>query len=204
MRCSPRRADWRIVLFVMLTSLAGMAFAAADNPPRVTVLFLHHYVEDATLKADLRLRPHLSAAMIDALHHAIPLHFQTDLRLVEHTRLSGFIPLHRTAGAAHFALRLDYLPEKRQWRLINFDSGRVRRYDLLEDALETLGTYTGIPLAPLQQLHPGIHYTVEARFRLQRSRLPAPLWLKSLGDAAWQLDSGWYRTDVDPRKLWQR
>jgi len=204
MRCFAKPPDWRAILIVLLTGLTAPASAAAADAPQVTVLFLQHYVEDDTLKVDLRLRPRLSSAMIDALHHAIPLYFLTQLRLVEHTRLSGMIPMRRTVAEVRFPLRLDYLPEKRQWRLINLDSGWLRQYDLLEDALETLGTYTGIPLAPLARLYPGIRYTIEARFALQRSHLPAPLWLKSLGDTAWQLDSGWYRTDMDPRKLWQR
>ena len=204
MRCCIRRPDWYGALFLVFMTITVPAFAGTKASPKVTVLFLHHYIEDNQLKADLRLRPHLSEAMIEALHHAIPLYFQTQLRLVEHTRLSGLIPLHRTIAQRTFSLRLDYLPEKRQWRLINFDSGRVRLHALLGDALDTLGTYMGIPLSPLQPLHPGIHYTVDARFSLQRRRLPAPLWLKSLGDPAWQLDSGWYQTDVDARKLWQR
>lgn len=203
MRCCKKRPEWLTLLLTVLLALTSQPLRAADAPG-VTVLFLHHYVEDETLVADLRLRPRLSPAMLDALTHAIPLFFETRLRLVEHTRLSGLIPLHRTISEIPFSLRLDYLPEKRQWRLLNTGSGRVRQYDLLDDALETLGTYTGIPLASMSQLHPGIAYTIEARFRLSRNRLPAPLWLRSLGDRSWQLDSGWYRTNVDPRKLWQR
>ncbi|SIN70630.1 protein of unknown function [Sulfurivirga caldicuralii] len=204
MRCCKKRPEWLTLLLTVLLGFTPLPSSANDAAPSVTMLFLHHYVEDETVLADLRLRPRLSTAMLDALTHAIPLFFETRLRLVEHTRLSGLIPLQRTISETRFSLRLDYLPEKRQWRLLNIDSGRVRHDDLLDEALETLGTYTGIPVASMTQLHPGIAYTIEARFRLNRNRLPAPLWLKSLGDRNWQLDSGWYRTNVDPRKLWQR
>jgi len=205
MRCcanAPERPAWLLTL--LLTLMPAAAHSTHDDTATATILYLHHYVEEETLRADLRLRPHLSRAMLAALRHAITLHFLTRLRLVEHTRLSGLFPMHRIVAEARFSLRLDYLPEKRLWRLTNLNSGRVRHYGLLDEALDTLGTYTGIRLAPLAQLHPGIRYTIETRFMLQRSRLPAPLWLQSLGEAAWRLDSGWYRTDVDPRKLWQR
>ncbi len=170
----------------------------------VTLLFLQHYVEQDTLKVNTRLRVRLSPVMREALRHGMTLHFITRFQLVEQTRLMGLIPYQRTVTTLDQPVQLSLSPFDSRWRLYNRRTGRVVTTGTLREALEVLGTFSDTRLADMTELHPGIHYALRLRLRLDSARLPLPLWLQTLFDDRWRLDSGWIVEPVDERKLWQR
>ncbi|WP_294946563.1 DUF4390 domain-containing protein [Sulfurivirga sp.] len=199
MRC------WKSLLSGLLLTLALMpARAEHEHLAQVTVLFFQHHIEQRQLMVDARVRIKLSTTQRDALEHDIPLYFITRFRLVEHSPLMGFIPWQRTVIEREVPVRLQRARLQGRWLLTNLRNGRQSEAETLEEALDILGTFSDIHLVDQAELHPGIDYRLRLRLQLDRNRLPAALWLESLTDPTWRLDSGWVEESVDQRKLWQR
>jgi len=190
-----------LLLLMMLIALPAQA---QQHQPHLTLIFLQHYVDQEALKVDARIRIKLSDDMIAALRQGIPLYFSTQFQLVERSRLMGLLPLKRRVAALTQTVQLSWSPLDRRWWLLNQRSQRVVSADTLQDALEILGTFSDIALAPMHDLHPGVPYALQLRLRLLQTHLPPPLWLKTLFDSRWHLDSGWIVEPIDERKLWQR
>lgn len=197
-------ANARNLLLLLMFCCLPLSGAARTQHPQVTLIFLQHYVEQEALKLNARMRIKLSDAMIAALRHGIPLDFDVHFELIERTRLMGLLPHARTVSTLDQTIRLAWSPFDRSWWLYNLRTRRFIRAGTLQEALEILGTFSDIPIARMSDLHPGVPYVLRIRLKLAQLRLPPPLWLKSLFEPQWQLDSGWILESIDERKLWQR
>ncbi len=189
----------KVCCLFLLTSLSAWA-----APSQVTQLFLEHYIQNNTLSVHAKARITLSPAMVDALKHGVPLYFLSRIELREPILLFGLIPYQRTVTQHTTLAQLRFNPLNQRWHLINENKQRHLKTATLAEALEILGTFDHLSLIDTQHLHPGIPYRLAWRITLDRDKLPIPLWLTTLYDASWQLDSGWLIKPVDVRKLWQR
>ncbi|MGC9387008.1 MAG: DUF4390 domain-containing protein [Hydrogenovibrio sp.] len=192
----PKRLAWMIGL--LFSSFASGIFA---QTPGIQILFLNDYQQDQQLVVDASVKFEFSEAVLKAIHHEITLTFTTELTLNEVHRVFG-LPLERNRASLRYQTQLQYDGFNRQYVITNQRNQNIRRFSNLTDAMKTLGTLSNFPVADLSDLHPNTLYSLQMRISLDRWQLPTPLIIDTLWSPAWQLDSGWYPTQIQSPKSW--
>ncbi|KUJ71201.1 DUF4390 domain-containing protein [Thiomicrospira sp. WB1] len=179
---------------------AALAEPSAENG-RIEVRSLYDYQESQQLMLDARIKLTLPSDVVEALHHEIPIAFETDITLDESRSLLG-IPYQRNRVRIQYQTRLQYYGFNQAWVLHNQRNQKVQSFSTLEEALDTLGTLSGFALTNLATLHPNTEYHMGVRMSLNRWALPSPMMIDALFSSAWHLDSDWKTIQIQSPKSW--
>lgn len=164
---------------VLSVFLATAAWADAEIRYAAIVPGLEGYVLNADI--DLDLGPRLA----DAVSRGVSLYFNIEL-VIEQPRWWWF---DQKIVERRRNYRLSYNAITRSYRL---SIGSLHRnYDTLEAALGTLTRVRSWPVADVAALEPGQSYKVALRFRHDKSMLPRPFQVSTIGSADWNLSTPW-------------
>lgn len=188
------------VLILIVPGLVRAQSAAIDN--EITILKVRDYQKNKQLLIDSESRFNLPQAVIDAVHHEIPLSFITRIELTEATKTLGF-KYERTRNVIEYRTDLYAYGVNRLYALYNHRNQKAQSFTTLEEALQTLATLQAFPIASLSELHPEQRYTLRMKISLDYWKLPAPLILEALTTSTWQLESQWFETSLQTPLSWQ-
>ncbi|GAB6071346.1 hypothetical protein JCM30760_24430 [Thiomicrorhabdus hydrogeniphila] len=169
----------------------------------ITILQVHDYQQDKHLLIDSESRFNLPKAVIEAIHHEIPLSFKIQIELTESSKILGF-HYQRTRNEISYNTDIYAFGVNRMYALFNNRNQKAESFRTIDEALTTLSTLQSFPIASLSELHPEQMYTLRMRISLDYWKLPAPLILEALlTPSVWQLDSQWYETTLQTPLSWQ-
>jgi len=175
----------------------------ADSANSITILQVDDYQQDKNLLIDSESRFNLPKAVIDAIHHEIPLSFKVQIELTEASKILGF-NYQRSRNVISYNTDIYAYGVNRMYALYNNRNQKAETFRTIDEALTTLSTLQAFPIASLSELHPEQMYTLRMRISLDYWKLPAPLILEALlTPSVWQLDSQWYETTLQTPLSWQ-
>lgn len=146
--------------------------------------------EQPGLYLNMNVEFDLSRNIEDTLTRGIPLYFITEFRLDRHR----WYWVDKSIDEASFMTRLSYSPLTRQYRLSR--GGLSQSFDSLKDALLLLKTVNHWRVSDKTTFEDPSSFEAEVRIRLDVEQLPLPM-LVGIGDADWNLDSGWQAIALD-------
>jgi|GEM_PF-4950424 len=144
------------------------------------------FLDNGQLRLQARAQIRLSAEMLSALEHSIPLTFVWEIEIEKKRpwyvwdkelydrKLTRKLFLNRSLG---------------MHAISNPDSGKTVYYRKLAEALEALARIDVINLLGQDELDAGSLYTSSLDFKFKASSLPAAMYLKGLFAPGWQLKS---------------
>ena len=190
MRCCSKPdlfAAARVFLLALL--LASPSIAGADGI-EVKSAELEAVDETLVLKAELEIG--LSPALEEALNKGVPLNFVAEFEL----RKPRWYWLDEVIVTAQQNIRLSYHALTRQYQIkIN---GQYRNFSSLIEARQELGRLQDWPVVEKAWVKKRSAHIAGLRMRLDLAQLPKPLQLNALASKDWNLDSEWYRWNVNP------
>lgn len=193
----PRRAlAWRCLWLLAICCalcLPGMAARAAD-PARAHIELTELQVEraDDGLYLSARLRFDLPAAVEDALHKGIAVHFVAEAQVMR----SRWYWYDRKMASAQRYMRVAYQPLTNRWRLNTSSEpltgpglgmSLTQYYDTLAETMAAVQRLSRWRIARAAELESGGQQTMNFRFRLDASQLPRTLQIGAIGDSDWAL-----------------
>ena len=185
------------------TLTPGQETNTANTGNSITILQVHDYQQDKHLLIDSESRFNLPEAVIEAIHHEIPLSFKIQIELTESSKILGF-HYQRTRNVISYNTDIYAFGVNRMYALFNNRNQKAESFRTIDEALTTLSTLQSFPIASLSELHPEQMYTLRMRISLDYWKLPAPLILEALlTPSVWQLDSQWYETTLQTPLSWQ-
>lgn len=198
------RLLWMLTLLAL--PLVSVAQSQSDAEPaspegEIHIDNLSDYHEDQQLKADAQINITLSQRMIDALHHEIPLTFETELELNERFNFLG-INLTRNRTHILYKTKLYYFTYNHLYFITNLRNKQTQSFDNLKKALNTLGTLDSFTITDLAELHPNTRYTLKLRLKFDSWDLPSPLLIETLTSHDWHLSSGWHDVTIQSPSSW--
>lgn len=131
----------------------------------------------------------LPETLVDSLRRGIALYFVCEVRL-QSKRTLWF---DKDLGHLELVQRISFSPLTRQYRFSR--GGLSQNYDTLEQILPITRHLIGWRIAESSLLKDS-SLEIEARMRLDSSRLPKPLQVIVGGNSDWELDSDWITIDV--------
>ena len=131
----------------------------------------------------------LPETLVDSLRRGIALYFVCEVRL-QSKRTLWF---DKDLGHLELVQRISFSPLTRQYRFSR--GGLSQTYDTLEQILPITRHLIGWRIAESSLLKDS-SLEIEARMRLDSSRLPKPLQVIVGGNSDWELDSDWITIDV--------
>lgn len=168
-------------LFAYLVVFAHVAAADAEIRYAAIVAGEDGYVLNADFELDLG--PRLS----DAISRGVSLYFSVEVQIEQPRRLW----FDKTVVERRFDYRLSYNAITRSYRL---SLGSLHRnYDSLEAALATLTRMRNMHVADADALTPGQSYNASLRLRHDKSMLPRPFQVSTIGSPDWNLSTPWMR-----------
>lgn len=177
----------------LLLSLSMVSFAWAEEIAIMSAtLTSGKEGEQPGLYLNMNVEFDLSRNIEDTLTRGIPLYFITEFRLDRHR----WYWVDKSIDEASFMTRLSYSPLTRQYRLSR--GGLSQSFDSLRDALSLLKTVSHWRVSDKAILEDPSSFEAEVRIRLDVEQLPLPM-LVGIGDADWNLDSGWQVIALDKR-----
>ncbi|HEY5994495.1 MAG TPA: DUF4390 domain-containing protein [Gallionellaceae bacterium] len=132
----------------------------------------------------------LNPVVEQALTHGVALYFISEFSLVRHR----WYWLDEIVAQDEQTVRLSYNALTRQYRISH--GSLFQNFNNLDDALRTLGhqSFTQFPALSLKS---GAVYAASVRMHLDPTQLPKPLQINALVNTDWDMDSGWYRWEVN-------
>lgn len=170
--------------------------------PQIKILDVEKKLDEQHLLISAKTRFMLKPAIVQAVHHEVPLFFKTQIELLEKHNWLG-IPYHRTRTQISFTTRLHAFGVNRLYTLHNNRNDKTLTFKTLAAAINTLTTINEVKVAKRSQLHPKQRYTLRMRLSLNRWQLPAPLLIDTFLTSKWEADSGWFETKLDTPVSWQ-
>ena len=190
------QSGW-LLLAGLLTFQCSQTFAS----DQIRIIQMTDYQEEQQLMFDSQVQFHLPEAIIEAIYNEVTLTFKTEILFEEHQRFAG-IKYRRERMHVVYNTQLHYSDFSSRYTLVNERNNKVQSFSSLDEALKTLGTLSAFPVLNLSELHPAQKYTLKLNINLNRWRLPSPLILNSLLDSDWNLNSGWFETQIYTPKSW--
>ncbi|WEJ62903.1 DUF4390 domain-containing protein [Thiomicrorhabdus lithotrophica] len=187
-------------LFMILPGLVIATPGLADY--EIEILKVRDYQQNKQLLIDSESRFNLPQEVIDAVHHEIPLSFNTRIELTERKSLLGF-GYERSRNIIEYRTDLYAYGVNRLYALYNHRNKKTQTFITIDEALQTLATLQAFPVASLSELHPEQRYTLRMRISLDFWKLPTPLILEALTTSTWRLESQWFETSLQTPLSWQ-
>lgn len=206
----------KVSIFILVTLFLSIVIAQEDSPekelaqpeqmlsvtPAIHINKVLDYHNDKHLLIDSESSFALPENIIQAIDHEIPLSFKIEIELLEKSKMLGY-EYNRQRSHIQFHNQIYSSGVNHLYALFNTRNFKVRTFTNLDEALQTLATLKGFPVASLSELHPGQSYTLRIRINLDYWKLPAPLILEALLTDKWLLDSQWYETSLKTPLSWQ-
>ncbi|WP_162846692.1 DUF4390 domain-containing protein [Corticibacter populi] len=198
----PLRAWLCLAMLVWMMSLGLAAHAAAPAPERSAVdgdSLIQNVTWDVTADGAVTLDVNMTLALPqvveEALVQGIPIYFVAEAGL-ERTRFWWW---SRQDGLARRYWRVSYQPLTRMWRVqssvissehTDQARGLSQGYGSLSQALGSMQRINGWRIVEARALKPHASYEAFFHFGLDKSRLPRPLQIGSVGRSDWDLQLG--------------
>ncbi|WP_172959654.1 DUF4390 domain-containing protein [Thiomicrorhabdus aquaedulcis] len=183
-----------LVLLAWLTLFKVNQAWAGNN---ISTIAMDIKIADQQVRLDSQTKVTLSDALIEAVHHEIPLTFRTEIQLTEHTAIANWT-YERHVKTVRYETTLHTTGFNRRYVLTNKRNQNVQSFITLQNALEALGTLQDFTLVSLSRLNVEQTHTVKMQISLNRWQLPAPLILNTLFNPDWQMSSGWRSVTIAP------
>jgi len=187
-------------LFFILPGLLIATPGLAEH--EIEILKVRDYQQNKQLLIDSESSFNLPQEVIDAVHHEIPLSFNTRIELTERKSLFGF-KYERSRNIIEYRTDLYAYGVNRLYALYNHRNKKTQTFTTIDEALQTLATLQAFPVASLSELHPEQRYTLRMRISLDFWKLPTPLILEALTTSTWRLESQWFETSLQTPLSWQ-
>ena len=189
---------WLLGLIFACFSAPSLAQSPSDdlNAPSISIYRLQPIIEQDTLYLNAQTRFKLPNRVKQAVLHEIPLNFVIQLEVRSRKSLLG-LDFSDTLYQLQFQTTLSYYNFNQKFILLNQRNKKVKLFDSLQQALETLGTFEHFAVMPVDQFTTTQPTEVRLRIYLDRWQLPAPLTLEALYLSDWSLDSGWVSRSID-------
>lgn len=187
--CSKPKLFAAARVFLLALLLASPLIARADGI-EVKSAELEAVDETLVLKADLEVS--LSPALEEALNKGVPLNFVAEFEL----RKPRWYWLDEVIVTAQQPIRLSYHALTRQFQLAS--NGQYQNFSTLNDARRELGRLQGWPVVEKGWAKKRSVHIAGLRMKLDLAQLPKPLQVNALASKDWNLDSEWYRWNVNP------
>ena len=142
------------------------------------------------LNVDLQFQ--FSKEALKALEHGIALQIDIEIQ----AKLSRKWLWDKTIRETVLSQKLERQPLSDQYLVTDLNTGIKRHFQLIDHALEFMGTINDYPFFELTTLKQGKTYTAQVRARLNTESLPTPLRLSAYIDADWQLSSPWFKWTI--------
>lgn len=173
---------------------AALLLASCSEPdsragPSIRVLGLQPAAQDVASGDTLSLHHELSAEVLDALTHGVPITFQWQLQRRMPRALLWDSLLWGQIGER----QISYRSLSRRFTLSQPTSGEATSFRDLPTLLAALDQ---IAIGPLPTPEDDPNSYLQVRARLVISRLPPALRLSSYLSDQWRMDSGWVRLSV--------
>jgi len=168
--------------------LTGLALAQPATDRGFQVLAAATRLVDGVYRLDARIRYRLSEPARQALRNGVALTIELEMEVRRPRRWLW----PKTVARLHQRYRLAYHELARQYMITDLNSGLVRAFPTLTQALRHLGRLRGFPLLDYSLLETGPVYQARLRARLDLDALPTPLRLMGYFSAQWRLASPWY------------
>lgn len=142
------------------------------------------------LNANLQF--HFSKEALKALEHGIALQIDIEIQ----AKLSRKWLWDKTIRETVLSQKLEHQPLSDQYLVTNLNTGIKRHFQLMDHALEFMGSINDHPFFELTTLKQGKTYRAQVRARLNTESLPTPLRLSAYIDVDWQLSSPWFKWTI--------
>ena len=181
---------WCLLLLLNLPIPLTQAAAAKEAQQKAIYIYrLEPILQQNHLYFNAQTRIQLPERVKQALLHEIPLTFVIQIEVRQPKSLLG-LDLSETLYQLQFKTTLQYYNFNQTFILMNQRNKKVKLFNQLDPALETLGTFEKFSIMPIT---PPLKPNTQLRLRiyLERWQLPAPLLLETLYNSDWQLNSDW-------------
>lgn len=188
MRCCTSATLSRLLWAGLLLGCMALAGAAHAVRAELTALRVEHADDGVFLTAGVDFN--LSAAVEDALHKGIAIHFVAEAEVLR----ERWYWTDQTVAEARRYMRVTYQPLTRRWRL-NTSSEPLanaglgvslgQNYDSLDEVMSAVRRIGRWRIADAAALDAGGRQTLRFSFRLDGSQLPRALQLGSVGQSDW-------------------
>jgi Domain of unknown function (DUF4390) len=183
---------WSLPLFMAAACCCAQMAAAQVAPSELTELRLERRESALVLNAQLNLE--LSAAIEDALHKGLAVHFVAEVELLR-DRWYWYDKKVSTV-ARHY--RLAYQPLTRRWRLnvatdpltsTGLAGSIAQNLDSLPEALDIIRRQSGWRVVLLSDWDPDARHNLTYRFKLDTSLLPRPFQITAGNQVEWSVNA---------------
>lgn len=175
-------------LFFFLLLLASTASLAIENF-KVSSAIVSKIGNGYTLDAQIEYP--LTARVIEALDHGVPITFQQQIRLIRAIPILGkYWQWQSTRWQANLNYQLRYHALSKQYILLTLDTRKQRSFPSLESALHELGKIENFNLPP-EFLTDTLVTQLQVRSGIDLHALPTPMRPGALISNKWQLSSPW-------------
>lgn len=182
-------SDWRLwaANVLLLLSLHGHAAQIRNVKAEVAVSAAHI---DLFAKYTITLNSDLE----EALRNGLTLPFVYEFKLTKPRWYAWYRHVAEGFGPnGELLLKLSYQPLTKQYRVSS--PSVSRHFSSLDDALATLGTLKNWSVLDNANIAPE-DFAGRVRLRLDASQLPKAYQISTIGNANWQLESGWNELQV--------
>ncbi len=177
-------------IITSLFLLPSLLYAEPNDGFIVKNAELNAGAREYNLNADLQL--HFSKEALKALEHGIALQVDMEIR----AKLGRKWLWNKTIHEIVLSQKLERQPLSDQYVVTDLNTGIKRRFQLIDHALEFMGTINDHPFFALTTLKQGKKYRAQIRVRLNTESLPIPLRLSAYIDADWRLSSQWFKWTI--------
>lgn len=184
----PASLNAKHYILLLLLTLGSTASLAVENF-RVSTAKVSKVGNGFTLNAQIEYP--LTARVIEALDHGVPITFQQQLRLIRAIPILGkYWQWQSTRWQTTLSYQLRYHPLSKQYVLLTLDTRKQRNFPSLETALFELGKIQNFNLPP-EHLRDTLVTQLQLRSGLDLHALPTPMRPGALISSKWQLTSPW-------------
>lgn len=179
------RDHWRRAVCGGLLALFALCMLDAHADAEIRYAAIQAGEDGYVLNADFDLD--LGPRLADAISRGVSLYFTVELQIEQPRRLW----FDKMVVERRFEYRLSYNAITRSYRL---SLGSLHRnYDSLESALATLTRLRNMHITDSGTLTPGQSYNASLRLRHDKSMLPRPFQVSTIGSPDWNLSTPWLR-----------
>ena len=174
-------------LWIFLSLTAGSAYAEPPSNDLIAIKSGNLEITEEKILLDANVEFNLPLQLTTALHKGVELVFMADIQIL---RERG-IWFDEKIINIKIPRRLQFHALSRKY-IVN-DMGLTKRasFNSLDSAMDYLGKYSDIEIIQTSFAQSSVATYARMRIRLQRSRLPLPLRLKSYFSLFWSIESDW-------------
>lgn len=174
-----------LVLYLLVYGLSSPPLSAAEFSAHIKNITISQQHAWYVLNAQVEYG--LSPIAKKAIQNSIPLCWHLKIRLRENGLLYD-----QTVAKLNYRYRIRYHALLNTYSVKNENTGEIKKFSSLLEALDSLSRLHNIPLIPVDDIDAHQHYQVALKLAFEKEQLPLPLRPVAYLNAEWDLSSDWY------------